>query len=149
MDRTEFDYPIFWTLGAHVILEEIRGRDNRAHFALSLRVPILLHEEALLFFPRRFDPALHDRWLTLFGAHHAEPVLAQEARSLQSEFGLVQAGVGCCLVTESVTRQGIDGISYRPFVTGEAPTVRLFAAWRPDSPHAARERFVEILGPMT
>ncbi len=103
-----------------------------------------LHGQAMLFFPRRFDPKIYDRWQEVFAAHDVSPELVQEARSIQTEIGLVSAGVGVCLVTASVARQPYQGVVFRR-LTGVIPTVRLYAAWRAGDRHAVRNRFLAEL----
>ena len=117
---------------------------NDHHLAREEAVPLCaLDEEPILFFPRRFDPVLHDRWLEIFATEKIAPRRVQEVRSLQTELGLVRAGVGLSLVSESVAKMQSEGVVFRPLL-GHLPKVRLFAVWRGDDAHEVRDRFLNV-----
>ena len=111
----------------------------------SSEVPLdALDGQDLLFFPRRFGPLIYDRWVALFAEEGLRPNLIQEARSFHAELALVIAGVGSCLVTESVTRDARQGVVFRKLV-GPAPKVRVFAVWEKQVENALRHHFLEAL----
>ena len=105
-----------------------------------------LHEEHLLFFPRRFGPLIYDRWIAVFAEAGIEPVLIQEVRSFHAELSLVVAGVGLCLMTESVTHGSRPGVEYRRLL-GPTPKVRVFGVWNPRDKSQTRDCFLEVLDP--
>ena len=58
--------------------------------------------------------------------------------------GLVAAGVGTALITESVTQQSRAGVTYRP-LSGDVPRVEVNVAWHPDRFSETAGQFVALL----
>ena len=115
------------------------------HLAKRKRIRLSdLHNQKLLFFPRRFDPSIYDAWQRIFAQAHISPDLAQEARSVQTELALVQAEVGLCLITASATKIQREGVVYRK-LTGDIPKIRVFAIWDKEYSHEIRSAFVKHL----
>ena len=103
-----------------------------------------LNETPILFFPRVFQPDIYDEWVLAFHRAGVTPQFVQEIRSLGAEMGLVAAGVGSALVTESVTLQERAGVTYRR-LTGEVPRVEVHVAWHPDRFSETAGQFVALL----
>jgi len=103
-----------------------------------------LNQTPILFFPRAFQPDIYDEWILAFHRAGVTPNFVQEIRSLGAEMGLVAAGVGSALVTESVTQQARAGVSYRP-LTGDVPRVEVNVAWHPDRFSETAGQFVALM----
>ncbi len=100
-------------------------------------------EEALVIFPRRILPSLHD---AIFGLYHAAgctPQVAQEAIQMQTIVNLVSAGLGVAWVPQSVRQFQRQGVVYRS-VTGararSVPGCETSLVWGAVNP--ALERFI-------
>lgn len=104
-----------------------------------------LQSESLLFFPRRYQPMVYDRWLAVFSAHGVAPTLTQEIRTTQLEQALVAAGYALALCPMSTHRESRPGIAYRPLVGDDLPTVRLDLVWDPARIDESGQRFVEAM----
>ena len=106
------------------------------------QVPLeALHQTHLLFFPRAFSPHVYDEWIEAFARAKTEPVLIQEVRSLHTELSLVVAGVGVCLMTESVTKGSRPGVVYRKLI-GSVPKVRVYMVWNSRFHNPIRTKFI-------
>jgi len=84
-------------------------------------------DEALVIFPRRIVPSLHD---AIFGLYHAAgraPKVAQEAIQMQTIVNLVWGGLGVAWVPASVMQFRRSGVIYRA-ADAFAPTGRRRAA---------------------
>ncbi|MDF2466916.1 MAG: LysR family transcriptional regulator [Ramlibacter sp.] len=105
-----------------------------------------LLEEALVIFPRRILPSLHD---AIFGMYHAAgrtPRIAQEAIQMQTIVNLVSAGLGLAWVPDSVRQFQRPGVVYRQVAGKKAlkvPGCETTLVW-PSSANPTRERFVEF-----
>ena len=103
-----------------------------------------LNQTPILFFPRAFQPDIYDEWILAFHRAGITPNFVQEIRSLGAEMGLVAAGVGTALITESVTQQSRAGVTYRP-LSGDVPRVEVNVAWHPDRFSETAGQFVALL----
>jgi DNA-binding transcriptional LysR family regulator len=124
----------------HVALPE--GHRLAARKSVSLSD---LDGEPLLFFPRSFQPRIHDTWITAFHTAKVTPNLIQEIRTHQTELTLVAAAMGIALVPASAAAERREGVAYRP-LEADVPPVRVYAAWHRDRLSPAVARFVESLG---
>jgi len=113
--------------------------------ARSLSYGSLL-DEALVIFPRRILPSLHD---AIFGMYHAAgrtPRIAQEAIQMQTIVNLVSAGLGLAWVPDSVRQFQRPGVVYR-LVPGrraqEVPGCETTLVW-PQSANPTRDLFIEF-----
>ena len=88
-----------------------------------------LAEEPFLICPPKFEPGLYELYMDLIQVAGFRPRVVQEAGHIQTQVGLVAAGVGICLVPSSVTRLQRSGVVYRPI---DAPQVNLskLMVWR-------------------
>jgi len=103
-----------------------------------------LDRESLLFFPRHFHPEIYDTWMDVFRKAKIQPEMIQEARSLQTELGLVAAGMGMALVAASVAKEAREGIVFRR-LHGTIPKVKVHALWHPDRETKALKNLLRLL----
>ncbi|WP_036768005.1 LysR family transcriptional regulator [Photorhabdus australis] len=68
----------------------------------------------LVFFEREVGTALYDEIMTLLAQAGVTPMISQEAGEAMTILGLVSAGLGISVVTESFTRMKVDGVQYIP-----------------------------------
>jgi DNA-binding transcriptional LysR family regulator len=106
------------------------------------RVPLRrLASEPLVLFPRSQAPGFHDLLISSLAATGVTPRVFQYAPEMTTIVGLVAAGMGCSLVPASVSRLGLDGVSYRT-VAG-APHSELIAITRADDDSPLVRTFIE------
>ncbi len=74
--------------------------------------------------------------------HGFAPNVVQEATNSDGIFGLVAAGVGISLYSESAANLRRKGIVIKELAA--APNVQTVAAWRSDNANPARSRFVDV-----
>lgn len=75
----------------------------------------LLADYPLVFFEREVGTALYDEINNLLTSAGVTPNIAQEAGEAMTILGLVSAGMGISIITESFTRMKIDGVKYIKF----------------------------------
>ena len=93
------------------------------------RVPLRrLAAEPLVMFPRQQAPGFHDLLTGRLAATGTSPQVVQYAPEMLTIIGLVAAGIGVSPVPESVSRLGLEGVTYRR-LTG-APDTELVAVVR-------------------
>ncbi|AIN65833.1 LysR family transcriptional regulator [Providencia stuartii] len=80
----------------------------------------LLAEYPLVFFEREVGTALYDEIHNLLTSAGVTPKISQEAGEAMTILGLVSAGMGISIITESFTRMKIDGVKYIRFSNIEA-----------------------------
>ena len=98
---------------------------------------------ALILFPRKIAPALHDAILGCFHSAGLTPVIGQEAIQMQTIVGLVSAGMGIALVPQSVSNLQRPGVVYIDLP--EASTsVEIGLAWRRDNHSAVLAAFAHL-----
>lgn len=68
--------------------------------------------EPLILYPRAPRPGYADQVLSFFHDAGIDPVIATEARELQTALGLVASGGGITIVPASVRRLGRDDVAY-------------------------------------
>ncbi|GAB1437795.1 LysR family transcriptional regulator [Providencia sp.] len=66
----------------------------------------------LIFFEREVGTALYDEISRLLASAGVVPTISQEAGEAMTILGLVSAGMGISIITESFTRMKIDGVKY-------------------------------------
>jgi DNA-binding transcriptional LysR family regulator len=98
-------------------------REERLVAALPLNHPLLkqqgplglrsLAKEPLVIYPNSPRPSYADQVVSIFRDRGFEPLIAHEARELQTAIGLVAAEVGVCIVPASVQRLRRDDVAYR------------------------------------
>ncbi|WP_353168766.1 LysR family transcriptional regulator [Providencia sp.] len=80
----------------------------------------LLANYPLIFFEREVGTALHDEISQLLTSAGIAPKISQEAGEAMTILGLVSAGMGISIITESFTRMKIDGVRYVKLINIEA-----------------------------
>ena len=103
--------------------------------------------QPLVIYPREIAPSLYDAVLAFYHRHGATPVIAQQAKQMQTIVNLVSAGLGLALVPQAVTLLQRPGVVYRPLpaaLRADAPRCETSLVWRlPASPAVAR--FVQFV----
>ena len=118
--------------------------------------PLLAYEEngvdikqlaayPLVFFEREVGTALYDEINPLLASEGIVPTISQEAGEAMTILGLVSAGMGISIITESFTRMKIDGVRYLKLANIQAT----FEVWlvyntRRTAPAAAK-KLTELL----
>jgi DNA-binding transcriptional LysR family regulator len=113
--------------------------------AVRLALPQVL-AQALVIFPRRIVPSLHDAVLGMYHAAGREPRIVQEAIQMQTIVNLVSAGLGIAWVPESVRQFQRGGVVYRQLGGRQAasvPECETTLVWQQMSP--VLERFMEVV----
>ena len=115
--------------------------------ASAARLPLAqVLAEALVIFPRRIVPSLHDAVLGMYHAAGREPRIVQEAIQMQTIVNLVSAGLGLAWVPESVRQFQRSGVVYRHVGGKQAasvPECETTLVWERMTP--VLERFVEVM----
>lgn len=135
-------------VGPHISFEEIARERfvvavNRNHRLAHVRAIDLrdLREDRFVFFRRELAPELHDHMLGLIKKAGYSPRIVQEADEARTLIGLVAAGIGVFLTTESLWGWGGNDIVYKPLV--EAATwLPMSLAWRVNDRSVALQAFV-------
>jgi DNA-binding transcriptional LysR family regulator len=131
-------------LRAEVVLRErtVAALPSDHPLTALRRVPLRrLASEPLVLFPRSQAPGFHDLLISSLAATGITPRVFQYAPEMTTIVGLVAAGMGFSLVPASVSRLGLDGVSYRP-VAG-APHSELIAITRADDNSPLVRTFIE------
>lgn len=118
--------------------------------------PLLAYEEngvdikqlaayPLVFFEREVGTALYDEINQLLASEGIVPTISQEAGEAMTILGLVSAGMGISIITESFTRMKIDGVRYLKLANIQATSeVWLVYNTRRTAPAAAK-KLTELL----
>lgn len=80
----------------------------------------LLANYPLIFFEREVGTALYDEINRLLTSAGIVPKISQEAGEAMTILGLVSAGMGISIITESFTRMKVDGVRYVKLTNIEA-----------------------------
>jgi DNA-binding transcriptional LysR family regulator len=88
-----------------------------------------LADEPFLICSISGEPGLHKLCLGLIQDAGFRPRVVQEATHIQTQVGLVAAGVGICLVPSSATRLQQPGVIYRPLSVPQTSLTKLMV-WR-------------------
>nr|WP_315467198.1 LysR family transcriptional regulator [uncultured Undibacterium sp.] len=101
----------------------------------------------LILFPRKIAPALHDTILGCFREAGLTPVIAQEAKQMQTIIALVSANMGMALVPESVANLQRAGVHYQTLELSKSMQncVELGIAWRRDTHSPVIQAFLDLL----
>lgn len=104
-----------------------------------------LKDEAFVASPRSLGQGLHDQLIQLCQTAGFRPMVAQEARQLQTLIALVAAGFGIALLPGSLAAQRRDDVVFRA-IESDAPMalthLDLLMAWNPERASPARDRLV-------
>ena len=103
-----------------------------------------LAQESFVLCSAEFEPSLHRCYLELLKRAGFEPRIAQEVTHLQTQLGLVAAGIGVSLVPSAVTHLPRPGVVYRE---ASCPQVLLpkSAAWIKGSTSPQLEGFLAAM----
>jgi DNA-binding transcriptional LysR family regulator len=135
-------------VGPRVVFEEIAterfvvavNRDHRLAREAAIDLADL-QGERFVFFRRELAPALHDRMMGLIKKAGYVPNIVQEADQARTLIGLVAAGIGIFLTTESLWGWGGHDIVYKPLK--QASTwLPLSLAWRINDRSSAVQAFI-------
>lgn len=98
-----------------------------------------LSEEFFVLWPRTASPLFHDQVLAYCRQAGVEPRIAMEGADIETQLGLVSAGIGVSPQPASFANLQRRNVTFRPLA--DAPTSTVQLAWRATSPP-------EHLGPM-
>jgi DNA-binding transcriptional LysR family regulator len=98
-----------------------------------------LSEEFFVLWPRTASPLFHDQVLAYCRQAGVEPRIAMEGADIETQLGLVSAGIGISPQPASFANLRRRNVTFRPLA--DAPTSTVQLAWRATSPP-------EHLGPM-
>jgi DNA-binding transcriptional LysR family regulator len=96
-----------------------------------------------VWYPRQAAPELYDEHMAFMLRHGITPQVAIEAPHIMLLLAYVAAGLGVCLVLESATAIGHEGVRYVRLKT--PPRVRTGVAYRPDAYQDLVPEFVATL----
>lgn len=88
-----------------------------------------LEKVPFIFFPRRVNPQLHDRFFHVFREAGYVPDVVQEASEFQTCVSLVATGLGITVVPAGIRRIQIRGVVYQPLEVSDA-TTSIVLCWR-------------------
>lgn len=136
--------------GSQLSLHEI-GRERllvalpSGHRLARMRqVPVEeLGSEGWVLFPRLLSPGLHDHLLGICHKAGFTPRVVQEVREGHTIVGLVAAGLGITVITESLEHWGRPGVVFRPLLAATA-WLPMSIAWRKDERAPIVHSFVEM-----
>jgi DNA-binding transcriptional LysR family regulator len=134
--------------GPRVVFEELsreqfvvamyKGHRLAGEPAITLEA---LQGERFVFFRRALATGLHDHMMGMFKKAGYSPNIVQEADEARTLLGLVAAGVGLFLTTESFRGWGGDDIVYKAIVPASA-WLPVALAWRANDRSAAVRAFI-------
>ncbi|HEI8862499.1 TPA: LysR family transcriptional regulator [Morganella morganii] len=113
---------------------------------LKTGIPLeMLTGVPLVFFERDVGTALYDEIINLLKKAGVTPVIAQEAGEAMTILGLVSAGLGISLVTESFTRMKVDGVRYIHLAENQAFSEVWLVYHKHNTLSPAGQRLIEML----
>jgi DNA-binding transcriptional LysR family regulator len=107
--------------------EHALARRASADKALPLKA---LAGETFIAYRRHTGPGLYDAVLSACNKVGFSPHIGQEAPRIVSTLNLVAAGLGICLVPESLQRMHMDGVAFRRVSGAVQPRAPLYLASR-------------------
>ncbi|ETT03282.1 LysR family transcriptional regulator [Providencia sp. PROV188] len=99
----------------------------------------------LVFFEREVGTALYDEINQLLASEGVVPTISQEAGEAMTILGLVSAGMGISIITESFTRMKIDGVRYLKLANIQATSEVWLVYNTRRTPPAAAKKLTELL----
>ena len=103
-----------------------------------------LKSDAMILFPRRTAPGQYDWLLTTCRRAGFAPRVLHETESLQTNLGLVAAGLGVSLLPASIRNLRRVGVVYRPLAP-PAPWVEMAVAYRREERSEMVHAFLGVL----
>ncbi|KPD02781.1 LysR family transcriptional regulator [Moellerella wisconsensis] len=105
----------------------------------------LLADYPLIFFERDVGTALYDEILHLLTAAGVTPTISQEAGEAMTILGLVAAGMGISIITQSFTRMKVDGVRYLKLSDKTATSEVWLVSNKQRSIPAAAQKLTDLL----
>ena len=99
--------------------------------------------EGFVMFSRDRVPVIYDAVISTCKRAGFSPQLAQETTEIHMMLALTAAGVGICLVPESIRNLPFPGIVYVPLAEGESEQLEVSLAWRRDDKSTLIEAALE------
>jgi DNA-binding transcriptional LysR family regulator len=87
-----------------------------------------MRDEDFVLWPRTANPRFHDQVLELCRAEGFAPRVVMEGADIETQLGLVSAGIGVSMQPASFANLGRHGVVWRP-LRGDTPTSPLQMAW--------------------
>jgi len=122
--------------------EHALARRESANKALPLKA---LAGETFIVYRRHTGPGLYDVILSACNKAGFSPRIGQEAPRIVSTLNLVAAGLGICLVPESLQRMHMDGVAFRRVSGSVQPKAPLYLASRRSETSTAVRKFLELV----
>ncbi|AOM42814.1 LysR family transcriptional regulator [Xenorhabdus hominickii] len=105
----------------------------------------MLSDYPLVFFERDVGTALYDEIIALLANAGVTPIISQEAGEAMTILGLVAAGLGISIITESFTRMKLDGVQYLPLANNPAYSEVWLVKHKSCNNSAAADRMTDLL----
>ncbi|HYA87188.1 MAG TPA: LysR family transcriptional regulator [Nitrospirota bacterium] len=102
-----------------------------------------LAQEPFIANTRSSEPVVRDAFISMCHAAGFSPKITQEAGQVQTVLGLVDAGLGVCLLPEFIRNIRRPGVQYIP-LTGSPLTVKLAVVWRSDNFSTLVKSFINV-----
>lgn len=103
-----------------------------------------LQNETLIVYPKAPRPSFADQVLDVFRSHGITPGKVVEVRELQIAVGMVAAGEGVAVVSESVHGMKRADVSYRPLADRQAVSPVMFSVRNLDKSEELRNMLAVI-----
>jgi DNA-binding transcriptional LysR family regulator len=107
-----------------------------------------LRGDPMILFPRRIAPGYHDLFVDACRRAGFVPRIARETESIQTNLGLVAAGLGVTLMPASIRSLRRTGVVYRPLAP-PVPHVEMAVAYGREHRAAALPAFLQVLRRVT
>lgn len=107
-----------------------------------------LHGEDMIFYPRHYQPKLHDALIAAFERAGVTPDIVQEANTEQSTLALVAAGMGVALVPASSENGCPQGVGIVSLEQG-LPPWEVSIVWPRHGHGPVMERLLEVASEFT
>jgi DNA-binding transcriptional LysR family regulator len=91
---------------------------------------------------RRPAPSIYAFLMSICERAGFQPRVVQAATDIQTVVGLVAAGMGVAIVTDSIKRLGVEGVKYCEF-SDVTDSARIVMAWRKNDRSAVLGKFLE------
>jgi DNA-binding transcriptional LysR family regulator len=117
------------------------------HHTLARRARVRvsdLKNDSLILFPRRIAPGYHDLLVAACQRAGFTPVVSHETESIQTNIGLIAAGLGVSLLPQSIRNLRRKGVVYRPLAP-PVPYVEMAIAYARDDTSAVLQSFLRIV----
>jgi DNA-binding transcriptional LysR family regulator len=103
-----------------------------------------LAQEPFIANTRSSEPVVRDAFISMCHSAGFSPRIAQEAEQVQTVLGLIEAGLGVCLLPDFIENIRRSGVKYIP-LSGSPLTVKLAIVWRSDNVSTLVKSFVSVI----